>query len=158
MLQGSAGIGLLGLFLASRPNARATDHFTVLHSDAEWRKLLSPEAYDVLRQQGTEAPGSSPLDHEFAAGRYDCAGCDLALFSSTTKFDSGTGWPSFWQPLDHAVSTQSDSSLAMERTEVHCSRCGGHLGHVFDDGPRPTGLRYCMNGVALSFHKSGAAT
>jgi len=127
------------------------DHFTVTHTDAEWRKLLTPEQYDVLRQQGTEAPESSALDHQFGKGRYDCAGCDLALFSSDTKFDSGTGWPSFWKPLDGAVNTTSDDSLMMERTEVHCSRCGGHLGHVFNDGPKPTGLRYCMNGVALKF-------
>ncbi len=120
-------------------------------SDAEWRKRLSPEAYDVLRQQGTEAPFSSPLDHEKRAGRYLCAGCRLPLFSSKTKFDSGTGWPSFWKPLPNAVSTTSDRSLMMERTEVHCARCAGHLGHVFDDGPPPTGLRYCMNGVALAF-------
>ena len=138
-------------WFTSRRPAGAVDHFTVSHTDAEWRKLLTPEQYAVLRQQATETPESSPLDHQFAKGRYDCAGCALPLFSSETKFDSGTGWPSFWKPLDGAVSTAQDSSLMMERTEVHCSRCGGHLGHVFDDGPKPTGLRYCMNGVALSF-------
>jgi len=126
-------------------------HFAVTHTDAEWRKLLTPEQYQVLRQQGTEPAGSSPLDHEFANGTYYCVGCDLALFSSKTKFDSGTGWPSFYAPLPHAVGTTADHSLMMDRTEVHCSRCGGHLGHVFDDGPKPTGLRYCMNGVALRF-------
>ena len=156
LLAGSACLGLLGWLASPRHSARATERFAVAHTDAEWRRLLTPEAYDVLRQQGTEAPGSSPLDHEFAAGRYDCAGCALPLFASPTKFDSGTGWPSFYQPLEHAVSTQSDSSLLMERTEVHCARCGGHLGHVFEDGPKPTGLRYCMNGVALAFHKGAS--
>ncbi len=126
--------------------------FPVMHTDAEWQKLLSPAAYDVLRDQGTEAPFSSPLDTETRAGLYACAGCALPLYASATKFDSGTGWPSFWQPLKGAVETSDDSSLGMDRTEVHCSRCGGHLGHVFPDGPQPTGLRYCMNGVALSFH------
>jgi peptide-methionine (R)-S-oxide reductase len=157
LLAGSACLGLLGWLAAPRRGAQATEHFAVTHSDAEWRALLPPDAYDVLRQQGTEAPGSSPLDHEFAAGRYHCAGCALPVFASDTKFDSGTGWPSFWQPLPNAVSTASDSSLMMERTEVHCARCGGHLGHVFDDGPKPTGLRYCMNGVALTFHKGETA-
>ncbi len=106
--------------------------------------------------QGTEAPGSSPLDHEVRPGRYDCVGCGQKLFSSATKFDSGTGWPSFWQPLPGAVGTSGDNSLLMTRTEVHCSNCGGHLGHVFDDGPKPTGLRYCMNGAVLSFHPDAA--
>jgi peptide-methionine (R)-S-oxide reductase len=156
MLAGSACLGLIGWLAATRHAARATEHFGVTHTDAEWRALLSPEAYDVLRHQGTEMAGSSPLDHEFAPGRYDCAGCALPVFVSKTKFDSGTGWPSFYQPIDHAISTESDSSLLMERTEVHCSRCGGHLGHVFDDGPKPTGLRYCMNGVALNFHKGAS--
>jgi peptide-methionine (R)-S-oxide reductase len=127
------------------------EHFAVTHTDAEWRHLLTPDQYYVLRQQGTEAPLSSPLDHQFAKGSYDCAGCEQKLFTSDTKFDSGTGWPSFWQPLAGAVATSDDDSLMMQRTEVHCSRCGGHLGHVFNDGPKPTGLRYCMNGVALKF-------
>lgn len=131
--------------------ARAAAPATFVLSDAEWRKRLSPEAYEVLRHQGTEAPFSSPLDHETRAGRYLCAGCRLPLFSSKTKFDSGTGWPSFWKPLPGAIATTTDRSLMMERTEVHCARCAGHLGHVFDDGPPPTGLRYCMNGVALMF-------
>ncbi len=126
--------------------------FAVSHTDAEWRKLLTPAQYDVLRQAGTEAPESSPLDHQFAKGVYSCTGCDLPAYRSDTKFDSGTGWPSFWKPIDGAVATSNDASLMFARTEVHCSRCGGHLGHVFDDGPRPTGLRYCMNGVALKFH------
>jgi peptide-methionine (R)-S-oxide reductase len=149
--------GAAALLSGGRRARGAPDHFTVTHTDAEWRKLLSPAQYDVLRQEGTEAPESSPLDHEFGKGRYDCAACALPLFSSETKFDSGTGWPSFYKPLDGAVNTRSDSSLMMERTEVHCSRCGGHLGHVFDDGPRPTGLRYCMNGVALNFHPTQGA-
>jgi peptide-methionine (R)-S-oxide reductase len=131
--------------------AAGTEHFEVEKTDAEWRRLLSPAQYAVLRRQATERPGSSPLDQESRRGRYDCAGCGLGLFSSDTKFHSGTGWPSFWQPLDNAVDTTADRSLLMLRTEVHCHRCGGHLGHVFDDGPRPTGLRYCMNGVALAF-------
>ena len=153
MLTGSALTALaagLALLTGSR-RARAADHFTVTHTDDEWRKLLTPAQYDVLRQEGTERAGSSPLDHLFATGRYDCAGCALPLFASATKFDSGTGWPSFYKPLDGAVGTRDDTTLMMQRTEVHCSRCGGHLGHVFDDGPQPTGLRYCMNGVALTF-------
>ena len=125
--------------------------FAIQHSDAEWRRLLTPAQYEVLREQGTEPPGSSPLDGETRAGIYGCAGCALALFESSTKYDSGTGWPSFWKPIGQAVGTTPDRSLLMDRTEVHCSRCGGHLGHVFDDGPRPTGLRYCMNGTALHF-------
>jgi peptide-methionine (R)-S-oxide reductase len=125
--------------------------FAVTHTDAEWRKLLTPDQYVVLRQAGTEPPFTSPLLNEERPGTFDCAGCDLALFSSTTKFDSGTGWPSFWAQLAHAVATSNDTSLDMVRSEVHCRRCGGHLGHVFDDGPQPTGLRYCMNGVALTF-------
>jgi peptide-methionine (R)-S-oxide reductase len=152
LLAGSGFSLLAGAWLARGRGARAAQQFAVTHTDAEWRKLLSPAQYDVLREEGTEAPGSSPLDHQFAKGRYDCAGCALALFSSETKFDSGTGWPSFYKPLDGAVDTRNDTSMFMDRTEVHCSRCGGHLGHVFDDGPQPTGLRYCMNGVALTFH------
>ena len=120
-------------------------------TDAEWRQRLTPEQYYVLRKQGTERAGTSPLNYEKRKGTFACAGCDLPLFSSDTKFESGTGWPSFWQPLPNAVGTTTDRSFFMTRTEVHCSRCEGHLGHVFDDGPRPTGLRYCMNGVALKF-------
>jgi peptide-methionine (R)-S-oxide reductase len=144
-----AGIG--GLCALRALPAHAAEG-TVTHTDAEWRRLLSPEAYDVLRHEGTEAPFSSPLDEEKRRGTYVCAGCALPLYSSKTKFDSGTGWPSFWAPLPHAITTRSDSSLLMERTAVQCARCAGHLGHVFDDGPPPTGLRYCMNGVALVFH------
>src|ERR1700686_1551727 len=129
----------------------AAENFEVTHSDAEWRQLLTPAQYDVLRQSGTERPFSSPLDFERRAGTFACAGCQLALFSSETKYDSHTGWPSFWKPLDNAVGTTQDRSFGAIRTAVHCHRCGGHLGHVFDDGPEPTGLRYCMNGVAMTF-------
>ena len=130
--------------------------YEVTKSDAEWKKLLSPAAYNVLRHQDTEAPFTSPLNDEHRKGIFACAGCGLDLYSSDTKFDSGTGWPSFYRPLPNAVQTSKDHSLFMERTEVHCRRCGGHLGHVFDDGPRPTGLRYCMNGVAMVFKPTTA--
>ena len=120
-------------------------------SDAEWRKRLSPQAYAVLRQAATEAPFSSPLNDQHGKGTFVCAGCALPLFASSTKFDSGTGWPSFYTHLPNAVGERTDRTLGMARTEVHCARCAGHLGHVFDDGPRPTGLRYCMNGVAMRF-------
>jgi peptide-methionine (R)-S-oxide reductase len=152
----TSGLGLLAAVAVATQGRRAgaAEQFAVTHTEAEWRKILSPAAFDVLRQQGTEPAGSSPLDEQFAPGRYDCAGCAQHLFMSQTKFDSGTGWPSFYKPIDGAVRTSSDSSLMMERTEVHCARCGGHLGHVFDDGPKPTGLRYCMNGVALVFQKA----
>ncbi len=120
-------------------------------TDAEWRKRLTPEQYNILRKHGTERAGTSPLDHEKRKGAFECAGCSLPLFSSDTKFNSGTGWPSFFKPLDNAVETKADKSFFMTRTEAHCARCLGHLGHVFDDGPKPTGLRYCMNGVALKF-------
>ncbi|MCV7250825.1 peptide-methionine (R)-S-oxide reductase MsrB [Mycobacterium hackensackense] len=125
--------------------------FTVTHTDAQWRDLLTPDQFDVLRRAGTETPYSSPLNDEHRHGTFGCAGCALPLFSSDTKFDSGTGWPSFWKPLAGAVVERTDSTFGMTRTEVLCSRCGGHLGHVFDDGPAPTHLRYCMNGVAMNF-------
>ena len=141
--------GVRGLWPGS--DASAAPAYEVTHTDAEWRKLLTPDQYHILRQAGTEAPFSSPLDREKRAGIYNCAGCAHPLYSSATKFDSSTGWPSFWQPLPHAVVEQSDTSLFMRRTAVLCSQCGGHLGHVFDDGPKPTGLRYCMNGLALIF-------
>jgi peptide-methionine (R)-S-oxide reductase len=119
--------------------------------DEEWRKLLTPEQYKVLRREGTERAGTSPLNQEKRKGRYLCAGCGAPLFASDTKFESGTGWPSFYRPLSGALETKPDNSLFMARTEYHCARCGGHQGHVFDDGPRPTGQRYCNNGVALRF-------
>jgi len=131
--------------------AAASGKFEVEKTDAEWKRILTPDQYSVLRKEGTERPGSSPLVDEHRKGVFDCAGCDLALFSSTTKFESGTGWPSFWQPLAGSVIETSDTSLFMTRTAVSCHRCGGHLGHVFNDGPKPTGLRYCMNGVAMKF-------
>jgi peptide-methionine (R)-S-oxide reductase len=140
--------------LSAAPFAlRAADGavFEVTLTDAEWRARLSPTAYAVLRQEDTEASGSSPLNHEKRTGVFNCAGCDLPLFSSDTKYDSGTGWPSFFKPLANAVKTKADRSIFGTRTEVHCRRCGGHLGHVFEDGPAPTGLRYCMNGVSLGF-------
>ena len=153
LLLDTAAIALLAAVrtMRPRPARAATQIYEVTHSDAEWQKILSPAQYNILRQQGTELPFSSPLLNEHRAGTFDCAGCALPLFSSTTKFDSGTGWPSFWAPLPNAVLTTDDTSFGMDRTEVHCRRCGGHLGHVFDDGPPPTGLRYCMNGVALKF-------
>jgi peptide-methionine (R)-S-oxide reductase len=126
--------------------------FAVTLSDEEWRGKLSPAQYRVLREHGTERAGSSPLDKQYGAGVYHCAGCGQPLFASDAKFNSGTGWPSFWAPLDDAVETETDRSFFMTRTEVHCSRCGGHLGHVFDDGPQPTGQRYCMNGASFEFN------
>ncbi len=141
--------GARGL-LTSTP-ARAARAYEVTHTDAEWKQRLRPDQYAVLRKAGTERPHTSPLNKEKRAGVFSCAGCALPLFSSKTKFESGTGWPSFWQPLENAVLEESDTTLFMKRTEVLCRRCGGHLGHVFDDGPKPTGLRYCMNGVALNF-------
>ncbi len=140
-----------GLLATSACAALPAFGYEVNKSDAEWRKLLSPAAYQVLRHADTEAPGSSPLLNEHRKGIFSCAGCSLDLYSSATKFESGTGWPSFWEPLKNAVITAADHSFGMERTEVLCRRCGGHLGHVFDDGPKPTGLRYCMNGLALKF-------
>ncbi|WP_316154989.1 peptide-methionine (R)-S-oxide reductase MsrB [Cupriavidus sp. BIC8F] len=130
---------------------KAAERFEVTLSDDAWRQKLSPAQYAVLRNAATERPFSSPLNDEHRNGIFACAGCALDLFSSKTKFDSGTGWPSFWAPLEHAVATTEDRTFGMLRTEVHCRRCGGHLGHVFDDGPKPTGLRYCMNGVAMTF-------
>jgi peptide-methionine (R)-S-oxide reductase len=135
----------------SGERAKAESKFEIEKSDDEWRRILSSAQYDVLRRHGTERPGSSPLNGEKRKGTYVCAGCELPLFPSETKYESGTGWPSFFRPLANAIGTKEDRSLFMTRTEVHCRRCGGHLGHVFNDGPRPTGLRYCMNGIAMKF-------
>jgi peptide-methionine (R)-S-oxide reductase len=129
--------------------------FEVTKSEEEWRRALTPEQYHVLREHGTERPGTCALLHEKRAGTFNCAGCGLPLFKSGPKFESGTGWPSFFEPIDGAIRTTVDRSYFMERTEVHCRRCGGHLGHVFPDGPPPTGLRYCINGVALNFEPEG---
>jgi peptide-methionine (R)-S-oxide reductase len=132
------------------------EELEVTKTDEEWRRLLTPAQYQVLRHEATEPAGSSPLLDEHRKGVFVCAGCELPLFKSETKFESGTGWPSFWSPIEGAVGTNVDRSFLMERTEVHCRRCGGHLGHVFNDGPQPTGLRYCMNGVALKFIPEGS--
>lgn len=149
---GTAISGGLGMALWSK-SAKAAENETFEYqlSEAEWRQKLSPQAYAVLREEATERAGTSPLNHEKRPGVFHCAGCDLPLFDMSTKYESGTGWPSFYQPLPNAVATREDRGWLMERTEVHCRRCGGHLGHVFDDGPQPTGLRYCMNGVSLKF-------
>lgn len=125
--------------------------FEVIKTEAQWRKILTPEQFEVLRKAGTERAGTSPLTAEHRTGKFACAGCNLALFTSETKFESGTGWPSFYAPIANAIETSVDTSFGETRTEVHCRRCGGHLGHVFIDGPKPTGLRYCMNGVAMKF-------
>ena len=150
-LSGLAAISSANL-LAFR-GARAQEAH-IVRTDADWRSTLTPDQYAVLRKEGTERPFSSTLLHEERKGVFACAGCNLDAFSSSTKFDSGTGWPSFWKVMDNAVLERQDNSEGMSRTEVLCSRCGGHLGHVFNDGPQPTGLRYCMNGVAMTFRPS----
>jgi len=150
-LLGAGLVGLAGLGLLRWPSVGSAATYRVSHSPAEWMKLLGRERYAVLREASTERAFTSPLLNEHRRGTVSCAGCALPLFSSATKFDSGTGWPSFWQALPHAVVTRTDRSLMEERTEVLCARCGGHLGHLFDDGPKPTGMRYCMNGLALKF-------
>ena len=153
VLAGASLFGMLAGLRLARPVAAGTDgeRFAVTKSDAAWRSELTSEEYAILRGHGTERAGSSPLAHEERDGRFACAGCAQPLFSSAAKFESGTGWPSFTAPLPDAVGTTTDTAYGMRRTEVHCARCGGHLGHLFADGPRPTGLRYCMNGAAMRF-------
>lgn len=146
---------LFGLF-GGTGGAKPTGRFPVMLTEAQWKQRLNPAQFATLRHEATERPGSSPLNAEKRAGTYACAGCARPLFASATKFESGTGWPSFWRPLPGAIGTKVDGALFMKRTEVHCSRCGGHLGHVFEDGPKPTGLRYCMNGVAMKFRPGRA--
>lgn len=146
-----AGGAMAMNWFGAQPKAAPQKTFEVTKTDEEWKKLLAPEQYQVLRKHGTERAGSSPLDREKRAGLFQCAGCDLPVYSSTTKFESGTGWPSFTAPIEKAIGTRIDRSLLGQRIEVHCRRCGGHLGHVFNDGPRPTGKRYCMNGAAMVF-------
>ncbi len=152
---GLAATALGGLLVSGKGRvvtpARAEAAFPVKRSNVEWRKQLTPAQYDILREEGTERAFTSPLNDEHRHGVFGCAGCAQRLFRSDTKFDSGTGWPSFYQPMDKAVAETTDRSYGIERTEIHCANCGGHLGHVFDDGPRPTGLRYCMNGAAMTF-------
>jgi peptide-methionine (R)-S-oxide reductase len=159
MLLGAAGtVAMFSIFKwGSSSDAAPAGKFEIAKDDSEWRRILTRAQYDVLRLHRTEIPGSSPLNREKGKGVFACAGCDLPLFSSDTKYESGTGWPSFWQPLADAVGTSTDKAFFMTRTEVHCRRCGGHLGHVFEDGPKPTGLRYCMNGVALKFTPAAAS-
>jgi peptide-methionine (R)-S-oxide reductase len=151
-------LAIAGSLGASKIAANAEDaagatpeRFEIMKTEDEWKKVLTPEQFYVLRKHGTERAGTSPLDKTYDPGMYNCAACDLPLYSSETKFNSGTGWPSFFKPLDGAIGTSVDKSFFSTRTEVHCHRCGGHLGHVFEDGPKPTGLRYCMNGVSLKF-------
>ncbi|MBB6485832.1 peptide-methionine (R)-S-oxide reductase MsrB [Rhizobium lusitanum] len=153
----AATFGGIGLRLGMGATAtKASGIFAVTHSDEEWHKILTADQYAVLREEGTERPFTSALLNEHGKGNFACAGCNQDAFASSTKFDSGTGWPSFWAPIEGAVATSRDTSFGMVRNEVHCSRCGGHLGHVFEDGPKPTGLRYCMNGVAMKFHPAAA--
>ncbi len=155
LLLSGAAVASVGLFAVSRrgskPAVAAEETFEIVHTDAEWKQTLTPDQYAVLRHEATERSFTSPLLHEKRVGTFNCAGCDLPLYASETKFDSGTGWPSFYEALPGAVGTRSDFSFFMWRTEVHCRRCGGHLGHIFNDGPPPTGKRHCINGVALTF-------
>ena len=151
LLTAAAALALLPL-----RGVAAAEAFEVARSDAEWRRLLGGDAYAVLREEATEKPGSSPLLKETRAGLYHCKGCDLAVYAAEHKYDSGTGWPSFWQALPDAVGTKEDNSFFSTRTEVHCRRCGGHFGHIFDDGPPPTGERHCLNGLALTFRPQAA--
>jgi peptide-methionine (R)-S-oxide reductase len=148
------GVTAIGLTFGCGSEVSAKTRFAVTKTDAEWRKLLTPAAFNVLRREDTERPYSSRLNSEKRNGTYSCAGCLKPLFASSTKFESGTGWPSFYRPLAGGIGTTTDYKIGIARTEVHCARCGGHLGHVFDDGPKPTGKRYCMNGVAMKFSPS----
>lgn len=147
------GTALLSRYLpwSSTDMATANNEFEIVKTESDWRTILTPEQFNVLRKHGTERAYTSPLDKQYGKGTYVCAGCDLPLFSSETKFNSGTGWPSFFDPIEGAIGTSVDKSFFTTRVEVHCHRCGGHLGHVFNDGPQPTGKRYCMNGVSLEF-------
>ncbi len=159
-LLGSAAIAVVAGFMISRrltiAGAALAESFEVTKTEAQWRAILAPAAFAVLRQEDTERPWTSPLLKEHRKGTFNCAGCDLAAYSSDTKFDSGTGWPSFWDALPNSIGTNVDTSMLMTRTEVHCSRCGGHFGHIFDDGPPPTGKRHCINGLALTFRAAAA--
>jgi len=164
MTKRTLGLGAVGAVVAglgarlfgSTSEAKDALVYPVSYSEAEWKQRLTPEQYRVLRQHGTERARTSPLNAEKRNGTFVCAGCDQPLFTSGTKYESGTGWPSFYKPIDGAIGTSQDNTLLMTRTEVHCSRCGGHLGHVFNDGPAPTGLRYCMNGIAMKFQPADA--
>lgn len=147
----STALGGAALVTQIMPTAALAQSFEVSRTEAEWKKMLTPAEFKILRKKGTERPGSSKLNAEKRDGTFHCRGCDLPLYSSKTKYESGTGWPSFWQPLENAILTRPDNSFFMKRTEVICRRCGSHIGHVFEDGPRPTGLRYCMNGLAMTF-------
>ena len=151
-----AGAAWLSRYFIGRSEVMATanNEFEITKTDEEWREILTPEQFQVLRKHGTERPHTSPLDKQYGKGTFVCAGCDLPLFTYDTKFDSRTGWPSFYRPIEGAIATTVDKSLFMTRVEVHCRRCGGHLGHVFDDGPAPTGKRYCMNGVSMKFSEA----
>jgi peptide-methionine (R)-S-oxide reductase len=148
----AAALAVVGRYaLRDFTTPASAETFEVTKTDAEWKKILTPDQYEVLRHEGTEAPGSSPLLKEHRKGVFSCAGCNLPVYSSEAKYESGTGWPSFYQSLDNAIGTKEDTSVFMVRTEVHCRRCGGHFGHIFDDGPQPTGKRHCLDGVALTF-------
>jgi peptide-methionine (R)-S-oxide reductase len=157
LLSSVAAIAAFAGFKGLSSEAEAAEKFEIEKTAEEWKRQLTPEQYYILREQGTERPYSSPLNKEKRKGIFACAGCDLPLFSSETKFESGTGWPSFYDHLPNAIGKTVDRSFMMVRTEVHCRRCGGHLGHVFEDGPKPTGLRYCMDGVAMTFKPEGNA-
>jgi peptide-methionine (R)-S-oxide reductase len=157
LLGGAAVLAAVAVPTLMRSSNAATETFEVTRSEDEWKRLLTPAQYQVLRKHGTERPFTSPLNDEHRAGVFHCAACDLPLYRSETKFESGTGWPSFYAPIEDAVRTSKDFNLIVLRVEVHCRRCGGHLGHVFDDGPPPTGKRYCMNGVALKFAAAAAS-